>query len=1329
MRRKKKWSQTNFWLDLTSFSGAFFMDRRIADRNILIGMLALKQHKISQEQLNQAFNVWSKNKAISIEKIFHQEGWMTGNEADALAREIKGQVEEAGGESNLMQTLPADDGVLFQLSATTMDTDILQSVGSVHGIFTNTQNQLHSSVDEQTLIQIDSADSEIGSSPAVQTLIQVESTAAGVHDAKETDLDKTMVGGSSESSANLLDTTDETKDFGVDQTTVAEKVSPKKSVFKKPPQENKVEFRYETFFEFLPKMDYLAEGAMGAVFRAEDREFGRRVALKQVKSNRRVQLNESIQSSFFLEGEVTGRLDHPGVLPMYGLGRTPDGLPFYAMKFIGSPKFTQLIDDYHEAEAKPGRDPGQSNQEFRNLLNHLRSACLTIQYAHDNGVLHCDIKPDNIMTGEYGETYVVDWGLALLVGSLQDGLMMHTTETGTGTHPVSPRREESRAALHKDQGGSRDYIGGSPAYMSPEHHQSTADRKLADMSPACDIFSLGVTLYQILTGVVPVNAVAEEEHHRRFFRMRMADYLAPRELKPGIPKALEAICLKAIAKEPKDRYESAMAFAEDLERWQAGEPVVAYPENWLERSKRWAWRNRTTVSAIAATLLVVTFFSLLTAGLLGRKNAELALKNDQIQKQNEEILVERNRAEEHARIAEKNEQLAERREKMAVEAVKDYADAVTENVQLKNRPELEELRQKLLKSPVDFFRRLNDDFRSSNDTRPESLFSLAQGIHELAYLTNAIGNLADAGKSYNEEVKLLQDLLSKNPENREYQARLASALTELGLVEAAMGHADLSRQHQKASIERFEKLIEANPAETGFKFALAGALNSLANLDRETGNIEAARASYNRAISLRDGLVSGSPENNDFRSGLARVLTNLSVLEKNAGRADIARADYNRAIKISESLVISNPANIDYRNDLALALMNLAAIDSSTGNPAEAREHLIKAIEQYQAILKDNPTMTLYQMRQAAVLVQLGRLDAGTGNQAESRSSFSQAIETLDGLVKAYPASTEFRRGLAFALNNLGNLEQATGNPATARVNYARAVENFEFLARTSPMVVEFQNSLAAALNNMGVVETSVESASASYSRAIEIREKLAGKFPNLPDNLSDLGTSYSNLSDNTAEPARAIELLKKAMEMQLRALQMNPANVNYKNHLIRHWSKLIQQLPNLGKSEAFDEASKQLDEQIKNFQQISQLGKMKASLSDALAWFLVSEPGRKPEDYSKALEMAQAAVKTDSENGLAIRWLGAAEFRAGKYDDAIKNLTKALEQNKLVANGSEQPADLAFLAMAQWKMGRKSESQALLKRLETVMKSKPKELEKRLSSEATRLISDQASP
>ncbi|MFM7128432.1 MAG: serine/threonine protein kinase, partial [bacterium] len=465
-----------------------------------------------------------------------------------------------------------------------------------------------------------------------------------MNDDQVTDLDKTIVGTSAQSSADIMDTTGETKDFGAEQTTVPETPAARKIAFQKPTTENKVEFRYETFFEFLPRMDYLAEGAMGAVFRAEDREFGRRVALKQVKSNRRVKLNDSIQSSFFLEGEVTGRLDHPGVLPMYGLGRTPDGLPFYAMKFIGSPKFTKLIDDFHEAEAQPDRDPGQSNQEFRNLLNHLRSACLTIQYAHDNGVLHCDIKPDNIMTGEYGETYVVDWGLALLVGPMQDGLMMHTTDTGTGTHPVSPRREESRAALHKDQGGSRDYIGGSPAYMSPEHHQSTADRKLADMSPACDVFSLGVTLYQILTGVVPVNAVASEEHHRRFFRMRMADYLPPRELKPAIPKALEAICLKAIAKEPKDRYESAKALADDLERWQAGEPVVAYPENWLERSRRWARRNRTAVSAIAATLLVVTFFSLLTAGLLGRKNAELAEKNNQIEKQNEEIRAERNRA-------------------------------------------------------------------------------------------------------------------------------------------------------------------------------------------------------------------------------------------------------------------------------------------------------------------------------------------------------------------------------------------------------------------------------------------------------------------------------------------------------------------------------------------------------------------------------------------------------------------------------------------------------------------------------------------------------------
>lgn len=1299
------------------------MDKRVADRNLLLGILALQRQDINQEQLIQAFRFWISDKQRSIGEIFIDKGWLTSEQVLDLHGIIDLQIEKVGDQTNLIKTLPANDGVLFQLAATTQDTDLMQSVGMITGIFTHTQNQLEASIGRQTLINIESTD-------AMATRQQESATDLNLDD--------------SISAIKTLDTTLETRDICETDLTNTEVPEQKSHSRPSGSAEMKVEFRYETAFEFLPKIDYLAEGAMGAVFRAEDREFGRRVALKQVKNNRRVQQNESIQSSFFLEGEVTGRLDHPGVLPMYGLGRTPDGLPFYAMKFIGSPKFTKLIDDYHEAEARPGRDPGQSNQELRHLLNHLRSACLTIQYAHDNGVLHCDIKPDNIMTGEYGETYVVDWGLALLVGPMQDGVLTQQTGTGTTIHPVSPRRGESRAALHRDQGGSRDYIGGSPAYMSPEHHQCTADRKLTEMTPACDIFSLGATLYQIITGVVPVNAVTEEGYPRRFARMRLADYINPRTLKPGLSKSLEAICLKAIAKDPGDRYESAKALADDLERWQAGEPVSAYPENWQERSIRWARRNRTTVVAIAATLFVVTFFSLITAGLLGRKNVELAQKNNlidqqlnelgrqnsEIQRQNVEIGRERNRAEEQALIAEANEKLAERRERMAVEAVREYADAVSENEQLKNRPELEELRKNLLKSPIEFFRRLNDDFRSSNDTRPESLLSLSQGLFELAHLTDSIGNRVDARDSYFESVKLLRELSRKQPENATYRIELGKSLTNLGLAESFMGNQQAGRQNQQAAIEEFEKLVKASPKDAGLISALAGALNSLGNLERESGNLVAARDNYNRAIFLREDLSKSNPENTDVKSSLARVLNNLSVLEKNAGNAEAARSNYNRAIAISDSIVALSPRRIEYRNDLAISLINLATLESASGKSEAAREHLNRANETFQMILKDNPTMTQFQLRRAAVLVQLGIIDAGSGKPAESRSSFSQAIDMLESLIKANPASTEFRRGLAFAMNNLGNLEKATGNPATARVYYARSIENYELLVKTSPTVVEFQNSLAAALNNIAGVESSVEAALASYTRAIEIRESIISKNPDIPDNLSDLAGTYNNIAIIAPDVEKSVEMLTKSIDLQTRALRINPSNPQYIRQLIRHLVNYFDLLPALGDADSFDTALARLNSLNEQFPQYAQiLASLLPRLNASRAFLTASLANRNADEYKKSLEKAQDALKSGPEIPMAIRAVGTAQFRSGQFADAAMNLEKSLLLFKMMNGGKEQLTDIAILAMTYWQLNRKSEASTLFNRLAELMHQPRNKLEARLFDEASSMIKTDGKP
>jgi serine/threonine protein kinase len=153
-----------------------------------------------------------------------------------------------------------------------------------------------------------------------------------------------------------------------------------------------------------------AKGGLGQVSVARDTELNRDVALKEIQTQ--YAFDPQFQSRFELEAKVTGNLEHPGIVPVYGLGHTPDGRPFYAMRFVKGNSLETAVRRFHEAEKQPGRNPGQSTLELRELLGRFIDVCDAIAYAHSRGVLHRDLKPGNIMLGQYGETLVVDWGRA-----------------------------------------------------------------------------------------------------------------------------------------------------------------------------------------------------------------------------------------------------------------------------------------------------------------------------------------------------------------------------------------------------------------------------------------------------------------------------------------------------------------------------------------------------------------------------------------------------------------------------------------------------------------------------------------------------------------------------------------------------------------------------------------------------------------------------------------------------------------------------------------------------------------------------------------------------
>lgn len=307
-------------------------------------------------------------------------------------------------------------------------------------------------------------------------------------------------------------------------------------------------------------------GGQGTVVLVRDVDLDREVAVKHVRqrSNWRPDAGEQLQQ----EARIAGNLEHPGVVPIYGFGHDAQGQPYYAMRYVPKERtFEDVIREIHQEKDTAARDT-----RIKKALQKFVTICRTIAYAHRKGVVHGDIKPANVVVGNFGEVFVVDWGLA------RDDSVEAATD-----------------ATDDSSGAKPGQLSGTLGYMSPERASG------ADISELSDVYSLGATLYQILTDELPYDGESVPEI---LVKVQAGKFKPPREINPAVPRALDAVCLKAMAEDPQSRYENSGALADDIESWLYDRPITAWPAPWYERARLWTKRHPRIASSAAAALLV-----------------------------------------------------------------------------------------------------------------------------------------------------------------------------------------------------------------------------------------------------------------------------------------------------------------------------------------------------------------------------------------------------------------------------------------------------------------------------------------------------------------------------------------------------------------------------------------------------------------------------------------------------------------------------------------------------------------------------------------------------
>ncbi len=734
----------------------------------------------------------------------------------------------------------------------------------------------------------------------------------------------------------------------------------------------------------------IARGGMGVVFEACQISLNRTVALKMILAGDLA--DESDRQRFRQEAEATASLDHPNIVPIYEVG-THSGHAYFSMKLIDGGSLSEHLSEY--------------SADSRKAACLLAEIARAVHHAHLRGILHRDLKPSNILIDSDGHPQVTDFGLA--------------------------KRVDSDSGLT-----ASDAMLGTPSYMAPEQ----ASPRRGGITTATDVYGLGAILYAMLTGRAPFRGSTPLE------TLEMVRSLEPEPLSrngQAVDRDLQTICLKCLAKNPQDRYGSAVAVADDLERWLRGEPIEARPAGKAERAWRWCRRNPVVAMLLAAvgSLLTALSIVLIAATMMLRDQRDEARSNF-----------------------------------AAAQAVVDeYLTKVSER-KLLREPGLQSLRNDLLSSALRYYESFLDRYRDDPQRRAEC----AAAAMRVGRITQTISSPANALAQYERALGLYRELAIQGRLDADTTEGMAAALLAVGLARSDGGD---TRAAQSLYEEAIALLSIPSPARSSTRELLARANHEIGAILVHFGDFEGAKAHYRRAVAILEslraerpadldiglGLVSSlfhhgwllsdtnsteswsilnqahrillelsavAPRDPQIRSTLASSHTNLGNANSRAGRLDEAADSYRQSLGIARSLADSNPDVEKYRLNVSIDLSNLAELLRMKGDFDEARKLSDEAIAIAESGVAAAPHVSTYQAKLVSMLAGRVEFELEAGRMVEGLAIARRAREVATRLAIADP-SARHDELLARVLVNTARCMIEPASPGTAELDSAAA--------------------------------------------------------------------------------------------------------------------------------------------------------------------------------------------------------------------------------------------------------------------------------------------------